>query len=116
MVQPTDRLGDVVSWDSPRAALRGHKQYWHRPGAVIETSTEKVATQFQKARDRLRFRSVIRYENLCPIELGVLLVALDLPNTAPSSSSPSSAHHLGLGKPIGLGSFRIEIQENGVST
>lgn len=46
-----------------------------------------------------RFKAVIRFENLTPVELGALLFALDLP--------PYCCHKIGMGKPLGLGSVKI---------
>lgn len=40
----------------------------------------------------------VRFENLTRIELGVLLAAIAL--------RPGQAHHLGMGKPLGMGIFR----------
>lgn len=45
------------------------------------------------------FRARIRFENLSDIELGALLLVMDLPE--------GRAHKLGLGKAIGLGSVRL---------
>lgn len=47
-----------------------------------------------------KFKSRIRFENLSKVELGALLFVLDL--------EKGMAHKLGLGKPIGLGSIRID--------
>src|SRR5262249_29889812 len=46
------------------------------------------------------FKSKVRFENLTEVELGALLTVLDL--------KPSQRHHLGMGKPLGLGSVRID--------
>lgn len=46
-----------------------------------------------------RFKSRIRFENLSKVELGALLMALDLP--------AGLGHKIGLGKPLGLGSVRL---------
>jgi CRISPR/Cas system CSM-associated protein Csm3 (group 7 of RAMP superfamily) len=48
------------------------------------------------------FTQRIRFENLSKEELGCLLFVLDLPK------EPLMCHKLGLGKPLGLGSIRIE--------
>ncbi len=47
------------------------------------------------------FHGQIRFENLCAVELGALLFVLDLPQEC--------CHKLGMGKPLGLGSIRINI-------
>lgn len=97
--------GDYKSTDKPTpGVVRGHKLYWHRPGAPIrpaEQKQERVATRLQVAHGGARFRASIRYENLDHVELGALLSAISLPE--------GCAHHLGMGKPLGLGSFRLKV-------
>jgi len=48
------------------------------------------------------FIARIRFENLTDVELGALLFVLSLPENC--------AHKLGMGKPLGLGSVKIEIK------
>lgn len=106
LVQESEKKEDSIHWDDPKACLRGHKLYWHRPGATIRgagPNQEKVATNFRPAKKGAVFQARIRYENLRPYELGALLTALELPQ--------GCAHKLGMGKPLGLGSFRISVQE-----
>jgi CRISPR-associated protein (TIGR03986 family) len=106
LVQQSERKEDSIHWDDPRARLRGHKLYWHRPGAEVKQAgpkQEKVATKFCPASAGAVFEARIRYENLRVEELGALLTALELPQ--------GCAHKLGMGKPIGLGSFRISVKE-----
>lgn len=108
LIQRTDRIEDSIHWDGDKdgrgtAIVRGHKLYWHRPGAEIPPAMdqENVESLFQPAKAGARFRSRVRFENLRPWELGALLMALDLPTEC--------AHRLGMGKPRGLGSFRIRV-------
>lgn len=110
LVQYSEGVEESVHWDGDRhgqgtPVVRGHKLYWHRPGAPLveaKDDQDNVASRMQPARSGARFRSLIRYENLRPWELGALLMALQLPD--------GSAHHLGMGKPLGLGSFRLEVK------
>lgn len=105
LVQASEQKQDSIHWDDPSARLRGHKLYWHRPGARIRevSGQENVTTKFRPAKEGAVFQARIRYENLRPHELGALLTALELPQ--------GCAHKLGMGKPLGLGSFWISVME-----
>lgn len=100
--------------------IRGHKLYWHRwddgrkLGAVKEgtnhdglrndlqsaNSSDTQHTIIRPVKAGVAFSGRIRFDNLMDIELGALLSALRLPE--------GCAHKLGMGKPLGLGSVRIE--------
>ena len=103
--------------------VRGHKHYWHRWNedqglAVVkeEKNHDELLSDLQKqetkeitdsqhtiirpVKENVVFCGRLRFENLSDIELGALLAALDLPE--------GCAHKLGTGKPLGLGSVRIE--------
>lgn len=102
--------------------IRGHKLYWHgwEPTAGINQVKEEPAathqnlhsdrphdtqhTLAQPVRSQATFTGRIRFENLTDIELGALLCALNLP--------AGCAHKIGMGKPLGLGSIRIDAQLN----
>lgn len=91
--------------------IRGYKRYWHHPKAV-DTSRfrndlvrdndrdKKQLTIIRPVKKGTNFRGRLRFENLTDLELGALLTSLQLP--------PSKRHHLGMGKPLGLGSVRVE--------
>jgi CRISPR-associated protein (TIGR03986 family) len=114
--QDSFKHNEIQFWDSnPQARLRGHKLYWHRPPAeypVPPNNNQDVATKLkpvcQNDRDGepLRFKSRIRFDNLSEEELGCLLLVFDLPNDA-----VERAHKIGMGKPLGLGSFKIKIDK-----
>ena len=115
LVQAGDEVTQAIHWDgdyrgSGKAGVdvivRGHKLYWHRPDAPVrlaDSRQERVSTSIQPAHKGARFGAVIHYENLRSYELGALLMALELPQ--------GCAHHLGMGKPLGLGSFRLHVRE-----
>jgi hypothetical protein len=104
-------LVDSIQWDGDfqnkgDVRVRGNKQYWHRPGAPLpivggKSPKDKVASWIQPAKRGACFTARIRFENLRDWELGALLAALELPS--------GCAHRLGMGKPLGLGSFRIHV-------
>jgi hypothetical protein len=104
----------AVSWDGDYRGqgkpgfdivVRGHKLYPHRPGAPVlparDAGQDRVATRMRVAHKGAVFSWRIRYENLSSVELGALLLALALPR--------GCAHRFGMGKPLGLGSFQVEV-------
>jgi len=100
--------------------VRGHKLYWHRweeskkleivkepnnyPDLQKDLQSGKPEdsqhTIIRSVKSGVTFSGRLRFENLSAIELGALLSALRLP--------PECEHKLGMGKPLGLGSVRIE--------
>lgn len=103
-----------------KTSIRGHKLYWHRWDDTQRLAAVKESQNHDKIRSNLlsanpedfqhtiirpvksgcTFSSRIRFENLTDMELGALLSALRLPE--------GCAHKLGMGKPLGLGSIKIE--------
>lgn len=99
--------------------IRGTKFYWHHDGEREETKDNNQRGPFWKAkrseiRDKesqytlispvpkeTKFRGRIRFENLTKTEFGALLCAVRLPD--------GCAHKIGMGKPLGLGSARIDV-------
>lgn len=101
LVQNGEDVDQVLHWESPAATLRGHKLYWHRPNAVLPSPVSgKAATQFSPGQSGAVFRAKIRFDQLTPYELGLLLLAVVLP--------AGCAHHLGMAKAHGFGSFGVE--------
>ena len=88
--------------------IRGHKLYWHRPPlppakvTPAEVRRDPAAhsqrTIISPVRHGVQFRGKIRFTNLTDLELGLLLSALKLP--------AGSAHKIGMGKSLGLGSIQ----------
>jgi hypothetical protein len=104
---PKNRLR---KYNSDGSKLRGRKLYHHRlfkdsgeepdyftPGT---NGMQKNLNQIQTIKPHALFRARIHFMNLLPEELGALLFVLDLPE--------GFAHKLGMGKPLGLGSFSIQ--------
>ncbi len=104
----------TLQYYGPGAKVRGHKLYWHRnngagrQGYWIEDSrkipdgSDTQHTRIRPVRSGVRFRFRVRFENLHPVEVGMLMCALGLPE--------GCAHKLGMGKPLGLGSVRISYE------
>jgi CRISPR-associated protein (TIGR03986 family) len=96
-------------WDAPDAQIRGHKRYWHRsPVAALASLSQtpsaagdKQSTRIQPVRKGTEFRGRLRFENLTDIELGALMASVRLPK--------EMAHKFGMGKNLGLGSIRVNI-------
>ncbi len=103
----------LLDWDRD-AVIRGHKLYWHKknvkPQDIFEEQSQSKDGREPKKRDTqhtlirpikrgVTFRASVAFDNLCDIELGALLTALDLPE--------SKRHKLGMGKPLGMGTVRI---------
>ena len=119
-------------------AVRGHKLYWHRwpttgdlpeglalvtevdtpswakgpkrerfaadPQAewrtAVRSGHDELHTLIRPVRPGIPFRGSLRFDNLTHVELGALLVAIRLPD--------GCRHKLGMGKPLGMGSVRLE--------
>ncbi len=103
------KLNHFGSATPGQTVLRGHKLYWHQNGdlATIEETDRHKTDKFYKQYSRIQpvkpkvvFSFKIHFENLSQVELGALLWALDLPD--------GHHHKLGMGKPLGLGSVKIE--------
>ncbi|WP_448382312.1 TIGR03986 family type III CRISPR-associated RAMP protein [Desulfosoma sp.] len=100
--------------------IRGHKLYWHRWNEELGIEDVKESASYrelvddlssanpkdtqhtlmQPVRSGITFKGRIRFVNLTDIELGALLSALRLPD--------GCAHKIGMGKPLGLGSLKID--------
>jgi CRISPR-associated protein (TIGR03986 family) len=103
----TDHQGQPLAV-TDGTVLRGHKRYWHQPKATdkfrfhqaLAREDEQQLTIIRPVRPGTVFKGRLRFENLTEVELGALLTVLQL--------KPSQRHHLGMGKPLGMGSVRIE--------
>lgn len=87
--------------------LRGYKLYWHKREAKVEPSEapdgkERVGTTLRPLDKDTVFRGVIRFKNLTPEELGLLLWSLRLDEDCFQS--------VGMGKPYGYGRMKLEIE------
>lgn len=118
--------GDLAG--EPGGDLAGRKFYRHQPDACKspqpyspsaaerrnDANTEERGTCVRYlSRPGSRFRCTLRFDSLRPWELGALLAALDpglLESTFGLPKHPQGyAHKLGYGKPLGLGSVRLQI-------
>ncbi len=123
LVQQSDKKEILRHYDDPphheagqqeeTTVLRGFKHYWHRKDPdrleqIVEShldssDPDKKRTVIRPVKEGVAFRGRIHFDNLSPEELGALLVALDL--------EPNLRHKLGMARPFGYGSVRIEREE-----
>jgi CRISPR-associated protein (TIGR03986 family) len=108
------RSDQLAGPDGPNI-LRGRKFYRHHGEGLRKENYTKPGDQAQKhsnqnrtLRDPLQpgatFTFTVKFANLAPIELGALLWSLEMEGWH---------HRLGMGKPLGFGSVRIAIQDEG---
>jgi len=104
-----------------QTAIRGLKQYWHQDVARSKNNLEEqreninpqsIDRRVRNARTIIRpvpegtqFQFTVRFENLTPEELGMLLWALSLPLA--QQDGAELCHHMGMGKSLGMGSVHI---------
>lgn len=82
--------------------LRGYKLYWLKnPRELTEPDAKNVASALRPLPEGTVFRGIIRYKNLHPDELGLLLWALCLEDGCFQS--------VGMGKPYGFGRVKLTV-------
>ncbi|MDO5537627.1 MAG: TIGR03986 family CRISPR-associated RAMP protein [Desulfovibrionaceae bacterium] len=83
--------------------LRGRKMYWHRNVEMVPppNGNQKVAAYLHPLDAGCKASFDISLNSVTLEELGCLIEVLDLP--------AGHAHKLGMGKPLGLGSVRLDI-------
>jgi CRISPR-associated protein (TIGR03986 family) len=109
---------------SDETTIRGHKRYWHQglnpsEGLTLDQIREHIEeersrlaqlatstqhTQFKPIKPGVQFRFRVYFENLSDRELGALCWALH-PLGDPAKEY---CHHLGMGKPLGMGAVKLE--------
>lgn len=98
-----------------QTTLRGHKLYWHKDNTLrrsdfaeqpnnIDPKKDKIHTKIKPVRKGVSFTFRIHFENLLPVELGLLWWSLALP----AKGDQVYCHKLGMGKPLGLGAVKLE--------
>jgi cold shock CspA family protein len=89
--------------------IRGHKLYWHQgaepdiEASASERQHESQLTRMVPLQTGVRFKFMVRFENLRDEELGALWWALALPG----DPEQTYCHKLGMGKPLGMGAVKI---------
>lgn len=102
-----NKLDELETYDSPGARLRGRKYYWHCKSVRLcpdhLKNKSKIVSRLHPLAAKSEARFTIRVDGVSGVELGALLTALELPQ--------GHAHKLGLGKALGLGSVRLEVED-----
>lgn len=113
--QNVDDHNTYNHWGHEHASLRGYKMYWHQPLAKAKnwtrTAEEKEIKGTRKIRpvDRgVTFTSRIHFERLSDVEIGALLMSLNLDQY--SGGQRRTYYKLGMGKSIGFGSVKLDTE------
>jgi len=121
-LKSADRANQDYNTSPAAACLRGRKFYWHQKSKLPQEysfanqgsfnarkqpegypHTKLNMTAYLLSHLGSEFRFTVTFENLSEVELGLLLWTLKL--------EPGLAHKLGHGRPLGLGSVQIGIDE-----
>ncbi len=98
--------------DFSKTVIRGHKLYWHKGNVKLddikggEGTKPKVSVEARPLKEGVRFEFEIRFESLTDVELGALLWALLIPG----EDGKEYRHKIGMGKPLGMGSVKLEAE------
>lgn len=103
------------NWNNKDATIRGYKLYWHQSKDKAKswknssnTNGDKLSKYIQPIDSGMTFKSRIYFDNLSDIELGALLLTLNLDQLdAKADEKKSISYKLGKGKSIGLGSIKL---------
>ncbi|MBK1620149.1 TIGR03986 family CRISPR-associated RAMP protein [Lamprobacter modestohalophilus] len=98
-----------------RTVLRGTKRYWHQGPRTTAQLAEHPSKLKLDSKQHTRMRPIaptksfvfrVRFDNLSDIELGALCWALH----PRGHQGKEYRHQLGMGKPLGMGSIRLDAQ------
>jgi hypothetical protein len=127
LVQETTTIKRLTNWDSPleKTVIRGFKRYWHQglgKGMSVDEIMKAIAekaenpkgkgdsdedtqhTSIKPLRQGISFRFRVYFNNLSDRELGAICWILQ----PPGDEAQNYCHHLGMGKPLGLGAVKLE--------
>jgi len=94
---------DGKHYNDENFRLRGYKHYWLKEVQKAPADKENVASTLRPLPAGTKFSGVIRFKNLRPEELGLLLWALRL--------EEGCCQTVGMGKPYGYGRMKLTIDE-----
>lgn len=109
---------DGKAYDEIQAGIAGRKYYWHNPKAstdpsVYEESDSKKITERNAscvlAESGSEFEFQVYYDKISSAQLKQLMWIIALGD---NSKESNYCHKIGHGKPIGLGSVKLLIEEN----
>lgn len=100
-----DDADKIFTYNTDGMRLRGVKQYWLHKNAhpqKVDPKKNSVATSFHPLKEGSQFIGSIRYKNMTPDELGLLLWSIQL--------EPGKARmNIGKAKPFGYGNITMKI-------
>lgn len=102
IVQKTE--GEIKTYNDDGFMIRGYKQYWLRdtPVQSEDNAGDNVSSTIPAlCSNKGVFKGKIRFKNLYPDELGLLLCAADM--------GENYSYNIGKGKPYGLGRIKVNI-------
>ena len=97
-----------LDYDSNNISI-GRKLYLHHSedsGGFADSSKTNLNSTIQPLPPGIKFQLRIDFENLSTYELGLLLYSLDM-----RYKGDRLCYHLGMGKPLGLGSCKLETKK-----
>lgn len=100
-----DDADKIFTYNTDGMRLRGVKQYWLHKNAhpqEVDPKKNSVATSFHPLKKGSRFIGNIRYKNMTPDELGLLLWSIQL-------EPGKSRMNIGKAKPFGYGNITMKI-------
>ncbi|MDM3848659.1 MAG: TIGR03986 family CRISPR-associated RAMP protein [Aphanizomenon gracile PMC627.10] len=104
------KLKHYASQPESETVIRGHKLYWHKgknhnfEHPEGNSATGDHITKIKPINSGVKFKFDIHFENLTNIELGALLWVIDIAQR----EDKQYRLKLGMGKPLGMGSIKIE--------
>jgi CRISPR-associated protein (TIGR03986 family) len=108
------KLKHYASQPESETVIRGHKLYWHKGKKPHfqhpegNSATGDHITKIKPINSGVKFKFDIHFENLTNIELGALLWVINICQREDKGKQYS--FKLGMGKPLGMGSIKIEPQ------
>ena len=111
----TSKADTCENWNNDKATIRGYKLYWHQSTKKANSwknpsikEGDKLSKYIQPIDSGITFKSRIYFDNLSDIELGALLLTLNLERLyTETDKNKSISYKLGKGKSIGLGSIKL---------
>jgi CRISPR-associated protein (TIGR03986 family) len=124
LVQKSDNKDTLKHYGSPtpqETVIRGHKRYWHQGlNDRTDLSLDEVRrsieeqkqvhtndtqhTRFKPIKPEVQFQFRVYFENLSDRELGAFCWTLN----PLGDQAKTYCHHLGMGKPLGMGAVKLE--------
>lgn len=101
-------LGQGQTWNAESIKIAGRKRYPVRSKGYImgNEGTDKMSRTIRPLADGSVFKGTIHFHNLCPIELGAIVSAIDF------CQHEECCHSIGQGKPLGYGKVKLTVSRS----